>query len=70
MLFIPVTDWVAHCRAHYRRSIEFSAQSGVRRGSFKHNGRYLVGPGRSNEWAIKDAPLFTDIQPNADMLNN
>ena len=77
-LYYTVTDWVMHCRRHFKKSIDYAADDlGIVNGKrlYQHGGLALVGPineeERSSgvEWTIFDAPVFTDGQPNADMLN-
>ncbi len=63
-------DWVVHARETYEKSLD-AARDPVR-----NEGEALVGPvdrpGESRGAAsgtIKDAPLFTDARPNADIFN-
>lgn len=64
------TDWVLAARETWRVSLLAG------RDTDSHGGDVLVGPpegpernDRSPTWRITDAPLFTDQQPNADILN-
>ena len=77
-LYYTVTDWVVHCRRHYKKSINYAQDDlGIVDGArlYQHGGLALVGPMDPEQrasgptWTIHDAPLFTDGQPNADMLN-
>ncbi|MBA3846891.1 MAG: hypothetical protein H0X45_09635 [Planctomycetes bacterium] len=62
-------DWVVHARESYEKAID-AARDGVR-----NEGEALVGPidrpgeTRQGGGLIKDAPLFTDARPNADIFN-
>jgi spermidine synthase len=65
-LAITWVDWVEHARGNFRTSVELATvKAGPRR--YMHSGSNLVGDDNA---IIADAPLFTDAQPNADMLNN
>ncbi len=64
------TDWVIAARDLYRFVIQVARDP-------NYSGEALVGPleaersrGMPVTWTIKDAPLFTDQMPNADIYNN
>jgi hypothetical protein len=64
------TDWLLAAREVWRISILNARDDGV------HGAEALVGPvdgparaGAAETWRIPDVPLFTDQQPNADIVN-
>lgn len=64
------TDWVTAARDLYRFVVQVARDP-------NYSGEALVGPLESERtpttpvtWTIKDAPLFTDQMPNADIYNN
>lgn len=65
-------DWVEQARSSLRQSVSLAAAGGAIR---QHGGEALVGPlegqrkGAMLTWTITDPPLFTDAQPNADIMN-
>ena len=69
-LHLRETDWVAAARESFRLSVITARDE-------NHDGETLVGPSeleratiKKPTWIIKDAPLFTDQMPNADIYNN
>jgi SAM-dependent methyltransferase len=69
-LYLRTVDWVLFPRETWRTSIAFG------RDVNKHDPDLLVGPvdGPEREaapqtWHMTDAPLFTDLTPNADIVN-
>ena len=69
-LYRRTTDWVQFPRETWRTAVAFARQAD------KHDPELLVGPvdgperdGAPQSWHITDAPLFTDQQPNADIVN-
>ena len=69
-LHLRETDWVAAARETFHLSVITARDE-------NHDGETLVGPPESERatikkptWIIKDAPLFTDQMPNADIYNN
>ncbi len=64
------TDWVLAARELFRFVVQIARDP-------NYSGEALVGPleaeraaVRAPTWTIKDAPLFTDQMPNADIFNN
>jgi hypothetical protein len=64
------TDWVSAARDLFRFVVQVARDP-------NYSGEALVGPLESERtpttpvtWTIKDAPLFTDQMPNADIFNN
>jgi len=64
------TDWVLAARDLFRYVVQVARDP-------NYSGEALVGPleaertpGMPATWTIKDAPLFTDQMPNADILNH
>jgi hypothetical protein len=64
------TDWVLAARELFRIAVAVARDP-------SYDGEALVGPLEAERaaiktptWLIKDAPLFTDQMPNADILNN
>lgn len=73
-LYYKQMDWVAETRRVLAYSLNVArAQTGLR---YDHSGELLVGPLEDQRddvpptWKIKDAPLFTDSRPNADLYNH
>jgi spermidine synthase len=69
-LHLRETDWVAAARETFRLSVITARDE-------NHDGDNLVGPQESERqaagkptWIIKEAPLYTDQMPNADIYNN
>ena len=62
------TDWVLAARDLFRFVVQVARDP-------SYSGESLVGPLEAERpatgtWTIKDAPLFTDQMPNADIFNN
>ncbi len=69
-LYFRYTDWVEFTRQTYKLSlIEGRSQA---RGVWQHSADTIVGSAtatKRDRTTIFDAPIFTDAQPNADILN-